>query len=309
MGLMAQELAIHTQDGVRLLGPMALCLEPGERVGLIGESGSGKSLLGRALVGLLPKDLGVQAKAFSCFGRSLGQEPLWNWSGCAWVPQDPALALHPLLSVDEHLVLLPKAWFHEPAKQARARMLPLIERLRLPTDRRFLRKFPHQMSGGQRQRLAIALALSGEPAFLVLDEPTTSLDPATRRAVVELLEELHRNRGLGYLWISHDLELMAAVTDRLMVLYGGALLEAGPTARILGHPRTPYAARLLSASCGEPSGDPGFLPAPALRPIGCPFQPRCPASHVSCGQWGPWQGTPGDGFRCENPLNELALQV
>lgn len=309
MSLQAKDLIIQTRNKVRLLGPLSLCLEPGGRVGLTGESGSGKSLLGQVLMGRPPKGVEVVAKTLSCFGQPWGQKPTSMWRRLAWVPQEPAQALHPFLKVEDHLVLLPKACLGESATRAMERLLPMLERLRLPTERGFLGKYPHQMSGGQRQRLVLALSLSCEPEFLILDEPTTGLDSTTRREVLELIDESHRARGLGYLWISHDMDLLASVSDRLMVLYGGAMLEAGPSARLLHQPRSPYVARLLSAARGEPCDDPGFLPLPALRPAGCPFQPRCPVRQSACGNWGAWRGAPEDGFRCEKPLGEHVFQV
>ncbi len=275
----------------------------------MGESGSGKSMLGRALMGVLPRGLDVAAKSLTLFGQPWGQSSDPMWQRLAWVPQEPLQALHPFLTVEEHLALLPRACLGESGARARARLLPMLERMRLPMDPGFMGKYPRQMSGGQRQRLVLALALGCEPEFLILDEPTTALDASHGQDVLGLIEELHRERGLGYLWISHDLDLIASASEQLLVLYGGVMLEAGPTARVLDQPRSPYTARLLSAARGEPSNESGFLSAPALRPAGCPFQARCPACLPACGGWSGWRGTLEDGFRCENPLPEIALQV
>ena len=147
----------------------------------------------------------------------------------------------------------------------------MIARLGLPPGPAFLDRFPHQLSGGQRQRFCLAMALSCDPELLVLDEPTTALDPLAQRAFLDLVLELQRERGLGFLWITHDLALASAVCDRLLVLYGGSSMEAGATRALLSAPRHPYTGRLVEAARRQPSGDSGFLSAPEDRPKGCPY--------------------------------------
>jgi oligopeptide/dipeptide ABC transporter ATP-binding protein len=146
------------------------------------------------------------------------------------------------------------------------------------------------------------MALSCDPDLLILDEPTTALDPAAESAFLDLVREFQRTRGLGTLWITHDLDLASRACDRLLVLYGGEAVEAGPAARLLSAPRHPYTARLVDAAARRPSRESGFLPAPGDRPAGCPFQPRCPDPAEACGLWAPWRGNPQDGWRCERPL-------
>jgi oligopeptide/dipeptide ABC transporter ATP-binding protein len=301
MSLEIRNLVLSRQDGVCLLGPLDLDLAPGERLGLAGESGSGKTLLTRALFGVLPPGVHQAGGTIRAFGAPPARD-----GRLAWVPQDPGQALHPLLTVAQHLALLPRALRREPSGAALARMAPLLERLGLPGDRAFLRRRPPQLSGGQRQRLCLAMALSCDPALLVLDEPTTALDPLAQAALLDLVLDLQRERGLGVLWIIHDLGLAAAACERLLVLYGGQALEAGPTARLLAAPRHPYTARLLAAARQEPSAEAGFLAAPEDRPPGCPFRPRCPAPTPRCAAPRPWRGSPGDGLRCERPLEAAA---
>ena len=136
------------------------------------------------------------------------------------------------------------------------------------------------------------MALSCDPGLLVLDEPTTALDPMAQKAFLDLVFELQRERGLGFLWITHDLGLAARACERLLVLYGGEAMEAGPTARLLSTPGHPYTARLLAAARRQPSVESGFLLAPQDRPDGCPFRPRCADPGEACGHWGPWRGDP-----------------
>ena len=306
MSLVVDRLRLSRGDGVELLAPLSLCLEPGDRLGLVGESGSGKSLLVQALFGVLPPNVQQTGGSITAFGTALDQpskaRDRIRGRRMAWVPQDPHLALNPYLRVQDHLALLPKVHLGESTANTIARLSPLLEHLRLPTDKAFLRKYPHELSGGQRQRLLLAQALSCDPDFLVLDEPTTALDPTVQADFLSLMLELQEERSLGYLWVSHDLGVVASVTMRLMVLYGGELMEAGPTDRLLREPRHPYTQRLLQAAKREPSEEAGFLPGPGERPKGCPFQSRCPKVRSSCAAWAPWQGTLEDGLRCESDL-------
>ncbi len=306
MSLVVEELVLQRADGVRLLGPLSLTLAPGERLGLAGESGSGKSLLARALFGVLPPGVIQCGGALGAFGVRLDRpgpaRDTLRGARLAWVPQDPLGALNPLLTLGEHLSLLPGLHRKEPQAAALRRLGPLLERLRLPGEAPFLARFPHQLSGGQRQRLCLAMALSCDPELLVLDEPTTALDPLVQRDFLELILDLQRERGLGFLWITHDLAVASQVCERLLVLYGGAALEAGPVTRLLREPRHPYTARLVQAARGLASEEAGFLPAPQDRPTGCPFQPRCEWAQTDCSASIAWEGPPEDGLRCLAPL-------
>lgn len=306
MSLVIDRLVLQRADGVCLMGALSLSLAPGDRLGLVGESGSGKSLLAQALFGVLPPGVVQSGGAITAFGVRLdrpspGRDRI-RGARLAWVPQDPLQALNPLLTLGEHLALLPGIHRKEPRQAVLARLAPLLERLRLPSGPDFLDRFPHQISGGQRQRVCLAMALSCDPDLLVLDEPTTALDPTVQREFLDLALELQRKRGLGFLWITHDLALASAVCDRLLVLYGGEPMEAGPAIQVLSAPRHPYAARLVEAARRQPSTESGFLPAPQDRPTGCPFQPRCATLELACTDWAPWQGTLDHGFRCERPL-------
>jgi ABC-type dipeptide/oligopeptide/nickel transport system ATPase component len=299
MSLTVEALVLERLDGVPLLGPLDLSLAPGGRLGLVGESGSGKSLLVQALFGALPAGVRQTGGAVRTWGGAASQA---CGTRLGWMPQDPRQALNPLLNLAQHLTLLPRLHRRESIPAALVRLAPLLQRLDLPTEQAFLRRFPHQLSGGQRQRIALAMALSCEPELLVLDEPTTALDPLAQRDFLDLVLSLQQERGLGFLWITHDLALAAAACDRLLVLYGGEPLEAGPTPRLLSAPRHPYMARLLGAAHRQPSSEAGFLSVPEARTGGCPFRPRCPEAAEACADWGPWQGAPADGYRCERPL-------
>ncbi|HEY3270866.1 MAG TPA: ABC transporter ATP-binding protein [Geothrix sp.] len=306
MSLAIDALLLERVDGVRLLGPLSLQLAPGECVGLVGESGSGKSLVVQALFGVLPPGVRQAGGSVWAFGTPMDRpgrdRDHIRGARMAWVPQDPRQALNPLLTLAQHLTLLPGVHHGESASAAQKRLAPLLERLGLPMGGDFLHRFPHQISGGQRQRISLAMALSCNPELLVLDEPTTALDPLAQKAFLDLVLELQRERDLGYLWITHDLGLASRACERLLVLYGGEAVEAGSTARLLSAPRHPYTARLLTAARRQPSAESGFLLAPQDRPDGCPFRPRCPAPGEACGHWGPWRGDTREGLRCERPL-------
>ncbi len=305
MSLEVDELVLERVDGVHLLGPLSLALAPGERLGLAGESGSGKSLLAQALAGALPPGVVQTGGTIRAFGVPLDRpgpaRDALRGARLAWLPQDPLGALNPLLTLGEHLALLPAIHRGESRPAALARLAPLLAQLRLPADPAFLDRFPHQASGGQRQRLCLAMALSCDPDLLVLDEPTSALDPLAQRDFIELALDLQRQRGLGFLWITHDLAVADRVCERLVVLYGGQAMEAGPTARLLAAPRHPYTVRLVQAARREPSAEGGFLPAPGNRPEGCPYRPRCPRAQTDCTVRIPWEGLPEDGLRCVAP--------
>lgn len=303
MALQVDQLRLEREDAVPLLEGVSLVLAPGDRKALVGESGSGKSLLVQALFGVLPPGVRQAGGSIDAFGIALDRpgpaRDRVRGRRLGWVPQDPLQALNPFLRVHDQLALLPRVHLREGRQACLQRLAPLLARLRLPQDPGFLRRYPHELSGGQRQRLALAMALSCEPDLLILDEPTTALDPTVQAEFLSLVDQLQKEKNLGYLWISHDLGVVAAVADWVLVLYGGHPCEAGPAREVLGAPRHPYTRRLRSAARREPALESGHLPAPEERPQGCPFQPRCPDLRPSCASWGPWAGTAEDGLRCE----------
>lgn len=302
MTLFINGLGLCRRDGIRLLAPLTLALRPGERLALLGESGSGKSLLAQAIFGVLPPGVLQTEGSIEAFGVPLDRPSSARDSirgrQLGWVPQDPLGALNPILSLGAQITLLPRIHRKESRSVALHRLAPLLSRLQLPQGSAFLRRLPGELSGGQRQRFALAVALSCDPDLVVLDEPTTALDPDLQAEFLALLGELRRGRSLGWLWITHEPAVAQAMADRVIVLYGGEILEAGPTARILQTPTHPYTRRLLAASRGELSTEFGFLEAPERRPSGCPFRPRCPEARPECTHVIPWRGHPEDGIRC-----------
>lgn len=268
---------------VRAVRDFSLSLAPGEIVGLVGESGSGKSVACQAMMGLLPNtafvggtlavagipvDPGDSATLARLRGRTLSM-----------IFQDPMSALDPLMSVRGHL--RQRLARHGAADNREGAAADLLHQAGVPQPRDLLRAYPHQLSGGLCQRVAIALALTGEPAVLFADEPTTALDVTVQAQVLRLLAELAGARGLAVVLVSHDLGVVADVCARIAVMYAGEIVETGPCARVLSAPAHPYTDALIRAR-PQLSGPrqalvpiPGQAPTPAQRPQGCAFAPRC----------------------------------
>ena len=264
-----------------------------EVFGVAGESGSGKTMSVLALIGLLPSGATASGRAsfrgldlLALRGRALRDI---RGGGIGMVFQDPMTSLHPMLSIGQQI--------EEPIRQhlgvrraaARQRAAELLEAVRLPDPERALRAYPHQFSGGMRQRVAIAIALAAEPELLIADEPTTALDVTVQAGIIRLLDALRRERGLSVVLITHDLGVMSAIADRFAVFYAGRVVETGPRDDLLRHPRHPYTKALLDAlPHPELSADhplvpiAGAPPAPAAVPEGCAFHPRCAHRLESC---------------------------
>ena len=285
---------------------------PGETVGLIGESGSGKSTIALAIMGLLPAnarviDGQIQLSAGAerpAKGADRANEATVDllrlsdrqlrgirWSAVALVPQGAISALNPVLRVGEHFEETAAA-HHHPLAAARVRAHELLERVRLDPDRTW-RAYPHELSGGMRQRVLIALALLLRPRLLILDEPTTALDTITQRSILDVLRELRRSEDLAILFVSHDLAVAAELSDRTVTMYAGRVVEVGGTADLISRSRHPYTIGLLEA-IPRLHGDntsvraiPGSPPDLARLPPGCPFEPRCPLAATICVQRDP----------------------
>ena len=252
---------LHVDAPQPLLGPLSLRLQAGQCVGLVGESGSGKSLTGLALLDLLPDGLRGRGRLrVDGLAVSLHSPAHAALRGRCFglVPQDPLAALHPLRSIGAQLVETLGVARRLPRGDARAEAVALLRRVQLPEPGTALARYPHQFSGGQRQRIAIALALATRPRFLIADEPTSSLDARIAREILELLDRLRREQGLGLLLISHDLPLVGAYAQEIIVLRAGEVVEAGDTAAVFGAPDHEYTRELLAADQlqAAPAADP-----------------------------------------------------
>jgi peptide/nickel transport system ATP-binding protein len=265
---------------------VSLSLRRGDTVGLIGESGCGKSITALALMGLLPEGA-VVSGSIRLNGQeltTLDEAALCRLRGnrIGMVFQEPMTALNPLHTVGRQIGESLRLHKGLGTAAARAEALRLLERVQLPQARERLDAYPHQLSGGQRQRVVIAIALACGPDLLVADEPTTALDVTIQREVLDLIAELVAEDGMGLLLISHDLGVMAQTVQRLLVMYGGTVVESGPTAAVFERLAHPYTRGLFAARprLGLARGTrlatiPGRVPELADMPRGCPFADRC----------------------------------
>ncbi|MEW9550781.1 ABC transporter ATP-binding protein [Nonomuraea sp. NPDC050783] len=271
---------------VELVREVSFAVGPGERVGLIGESGSGKSLTALSLMGLLPE--GVTAAGRATLGdRDLvgvpeGRLKRLRGRELSMVFQEPMTALNPLMRVGTQ-VAEAMTLHGRGRREARARAVELLERVRLPEPRQLARAFPHQLSGGQRQRVMLAIALANEPGLLICDEPTTALDVTVQKQMLGLIAEV----APALLFITHDLAVVASVCERVLVMYGGRIVESGAVREVFTRPRHRYTEGLLAASRLTPRGTRlptirGGVPAAGHFPDGCVFRNRCPHADDRC---------------------------
>jgi peptide/nickel transport system ATP-binding protein len=290
---------------------VSFSLDRGQTLGLIGESGCGKSITALALMGLLPEGARV-AGSIRFDGQeltTLDEAQLCRLRGnrIGMVFQEPMTALNPLHTVGRQIAESLRLHKELSSGAARAEALRLLERVQLPQARERLDAYPHQLSGGQRQRVVIAIALACGPDLLVADEPTTALDVTVQREVLDLILELVREDGMGLLLISHDLGVMADTVQRLLVMYGGTVVESGPTAAVFERLAHPYTRGLFAARprLGLPRGTrlatiAGRVPELADMPAGCPFADRCDRVVDACRAAPPPAVTVGPGHeaRC-----------
>jgi peptide/nickel transport system ATP-binding protein len=283
-------------DGVALLHGVDLALGRGERLGLVGESGCGKSLTALAVMGLAPERarlLGsIRLGGDELVGRD--EAALCGVRGrrVGMIFQEPMTALNPVLPIGRQIAEGPTRQLGLGRARAARRARELLARVRLDPERFPPGLYPHQLSGGQRQRVMIAIALACEPELLIADEPTTALDVTVQAEILRLLDGIVRERGMGLLLITHDLGVVAAMTDRMAVMYAGSVVERGPTEevfRAMAHPYTrallaarPREVETLAAGHAPLATIPGQVAGPLERPRGCAFGPRCPRVGERC---------------------------
>lgn len=282
---------------VRAAHHVSFEVAPREAVALIGESGSGKSTVALALMRLLPPNAEVTGGDIEFRGRdgeatdilALSERQLerFRWSGCALVPQGAISALNPVMRISEHFEDTAAAHGYLRGAALVERAAELLRGVRLE-PKRVWRAYPHELSGGMRQRVLIALALLLEPRLLILDEPTTALDILTQRAILDVLHELRSSSDFSLVFISHDLAVATELCDRIVTMYAGRAVEVGPTAALMREPRHPYTIALLRAvptldgSDADIAAIPGSPPDLVNLPPGCPFAPRCPLATDLC---------------------------
>ncbi|MEJ8567116.1 ABC transporter ATP-binding protein [Elongatibacter sediminis] len=270
-------------------------LAAGEIVALVGESGCGKTLTAAALLGIPPEPGGrLEIRTLKIAGREYSSLDERGWRNArgrdiALVSQDPLTALDPVIRTGTQLVSVLRRHGIHSRGEAAAKARELLGEVGLPDPAGMMRRFPHQLSGGMRQRVLIAMALSCDPAVVVADEPTTALDVTTQAEILHLLRTRARDRGTAILLVTHDLSLAARVCDRILVMYGGRIVEQGPAASLFESPAHPYTAGLMAAVPQLTGGDPpvvkplpGQVPAPGHLPPGCGFNNRCPRADTIC---------------------------
>ncbi|MBP2349642.1 peptide/nickel transport system ATP-binding protein [Kribbella aluminosa] len=236
----------------RILGIEEFQILPGRRMGLVGESGSGKTMMATSIAGLLPADSVVRGSirldGRELVGMSDRQRAKVRGSEIGMIFQDPLKALNPVMRIGRQVAEAVRIRSGVARRDVRGRALELLEQVHLPDPEALARRYPHQLSGGQRQRALIAMAIARRPRLLVADEPTTALDVTVQKGILELLLELSRRHDMALLFITHDLGVVRAVSDRIAVMYGGQLVESGPVERVLRLPHHRYTEALVAAS-------------------------------------------------------------
>ena len=281
-------------DILPALRGVSFSLSSGERLGIVGESGAGKSLAAAALLNLIPPPGQITGGEVLLEGRdllSLPPEELRRVRGrrIAMIFQDPLTTLNPVLTIGRQLTECLQA--HEVADGENAQQMA-IARLRevaIPSPEERMHSYPHELSGGMRQRVVIAAAMICNPALIVADEPTTALDVSVQADIMALLARLCESRGMALILISHDLSLVSQMTDKILVMYAGRIVERGATAEVISRPRHPYTRGLLASLTRRAAGGkfyqiPGQMPPPDALPQGCAFHPRCDFARAICKQ-------------------------
>ncbi|TYL49937.1 ABC transporter ATP-binding protein [Nocardioides sp. BGMRC 2183] len=313
------ETRFHTARGVvRAVDGVSLSLRAGETLGLVGESGSGKSVLGRTLMGLIATGgttevSGTVRIAGQAVHELSGRQRRKLWGPkIAMVFQDPMTSLNPVRPIGVHLTDPLRLHLGLSRRAAKERAVELLDRVGIPDPRRRLEQYPHELSGGMRQRVMIAVALSCDPEILIADEPTTALDVTVQKQILDLLGSLARERQMATVLISHDLGAVEGRTDRVVVMYAGRAVETAPTTELFAAPHHPYAEALIGS---VPALDApphtvlraidGTPPDMANPPVGCRYAPRCNRAQDLCRDQMPLllDTSPGRSVACHFPVS------
>ena len=305
----------YTRQGIaKAVDGVSFTLGPGEILGLAGESGSGKSVTGLSILGLIDppgRIVGGEIRYRGRDLRTLAAENLRKLRGdrISMVFQDPMMTLNPVLRIDTQMIEALTAHRETDAAEARGIALEALARVGIPAPGERLRNYPHQLSGGMRQRVAIAIALINRPDLVIADEPTTALDVTIQAQILYEVRKLCRESGTALVWVTHDLAVLAGLADRIAVMYAGRIVESGSVADVLERPMHPYTRGLIeSVPSHNRRGErlaqiPGMTPSLTALPAGCAFRPRCSRATDLCSadiaQSAP---SPGRTLRCVNPV-------
>jgi oligopeptide/dipeptide ABC transporter ATP-binding protein len=295
---------------VKAVDDVSFTLEEGDTLGIVGESGCGKTTTCQSIVSLLPPAARIVAGSIEFQGRDLAQlsqREMRRIRGAqiAMILQDPMASLNPLFSI-YHQVAEP-AYYHRAirGRPLRERVRELLNAVRIASPRQRMKEYPHQMSGGMRQRIVGAIALSGEPRLIIADEPTTNLDVTIQAQYLDLLKELQQETGVAVIFVTHNLGIVARMCDKLAVMYAGKIVEAGSVRKLFNAAQHPYTRGLLGSMPKLGSKEklyaiPGQPPDLATLPPGCAFQPRCAEALARCAEEEPGETRLGDAWttRC-----------
>jgi peptide/nickel transport system ATP-binding protein len=280
--------------GPEILSAIDLHLDAGEVLGVVGESGSGKSMLALSLMGLLPPGVQVRGGNILLQGQNLlalDAAPMRALRGkdVAMIFQEPMTSLNPVMRVGQQIGEVLRWHTDLRGAQARQEAIDLLQRVEMPDAQRQVDAYPHELSGGMRQRVMIAMALAGRPKLLIADEPTTALDVTIQAQILDLMRKLQADNGMSVLLITHDLGVIAEMSDRVAVMYAGKVVETGSALDIFDRPAHPYTRGLLASRPRIDGGAQwlstieGTVPALGQMPSGCSFAPRCPLAQAACG--------------------------
>jgi len=305
---------VSERDGVRravrVVDGVSFEIGRGEILALAGESGSGKSITALSILRLVPPPGRISAGSIRLEGRELlaldeGELRHVRGTRIGFVFQEPMTALNPVFTIGDQIAEALQVHGLAKGAAARARAVELLDAVRIPEPARRARDFPHQLSGGMRQRVLIAAAIACRPPLVVADEPTTALDATVQAEILDLLVAMRQESGLSLLLITHDLGIVARVADRVAVMYAGRIVETGPARGVLAAPGHPYTRGLLASLPGSIPGTrleaiPGAVPDLAALPPGCAFAPRCPGRFAACDASRPdaFTVSPGHSARC-----------
>ena len=303
------------RGNLRAVNDVTIELLKGESLGVVGESGSGKTVLSRATMGLLP-GTATRTGTITYNGQVISELPkdevreLWG-TGMAMIFQDPMTALNPVRRIGAQLTESLTVRLGMDKKAAKLKAIELLKRVRIPDPESMLRKFPYQLSGGMRQRIMIAIAVSCEPELLFADEPTTALDVTVQAQVLDLITELRKESNMAMILVTHDLGVVAGHTDKIAVMYAGDVVEYAPTRELFSNMKMPYTEALLKSipRLETPTGSrlpviEGRLPDPTKNEPGCPFANRCPYVTDKCRAEKPPLTNAGNNhyYRCWFPI-------
>lgn len=318
--LSVKNLSTHffTRAGVvKAVEGVSFDLAKGEIMGLVGESGSGKTVTGFSLLGLVDApgrivDGSVKLKGTELTTLSGPELRARRGNEISMIFQDPIATLNPMLTIGQQMQMAIDAHERLSKRAALARAAEFLTQVGIPSAAARLRAYPHEFSGGMRQRVAIAIALLHRPVVLVADEPTTALDVSIQAQILFQMRDLAAQTGTAMIWISHDLAVVSSLASKLAVMYAGRIVEQGPTATVLRDPRHPYTAGLIAslpgmAKPGAPLTQiPGTTPSLLSLPSGCPFAPRCDRNTNACDQTPEMTQQDTRGWRCFHPVNQTA---